>query len=392
MADDVDSGFAVASEDKPGQEVAAVRPGGGAVAGPLSDDDRRHIAEIRQSIDLSDPQAVVAYGLPAQSRIATFADSLLSDVRNKDAGTGGAALTDLLKKVHDLDVDALSAGGSKAARVPLVGRFVDTFGRFANRYHKVAASIDRIVDSLERARMGLLKDMTVLDKMYELNLEYLKQLDLYIAAGEQALEELQVQRLAELQVEANTSGDPLAAQRLADFQQALGRFERRLHDLKLTRVVAIQTAPQIRLIQGNDQNLVEKIQSSILTTIPLWKNQIVIAISLYRQQKALELQRQVTNTTNDLLTKNAELLHAGSVKVGREVERGVVDVETLRKVNGELLATLEETIQIQQEGRTRRLQAESEIAQMQSELKQKLIALRSQAPQLDAGSDRPSSG
>jgi uncharacterized protein YaaN involved in tellurite resistance len=353
----------------------------------LSDDDKRKVAEIRGNTDLTDPQSVVSYGLPAQSRIATFADSLLGDVRNKDAGIGGEALVDLLKKVRELDVDALSAGGSKAAKVPLVGRFVDSFGRFAARYQKVATSIDRIVDSLERARMGLLKDMTVLDKMYDLNLEYLKQLDLYIAAGEQVLEDMNTQRLPELEVEARTSGDPLAAQRLADFQQAVGRFERRLHDLKLTRMVAIQTAPQIRLIQGNDQNLVEKIQSSILTTIPLWKNQIVIAISLYRQQKAFELQRKVSDTTNELLAKNAELLHAGSVKVGREVERGVVDVETLRKVNGELVQTLEETIRIQDEGHARRLQAEGEIAQMQTELKQKLIELRGQAPQLGPAAD-----
>ena len=332
---------------------------------------------------------MISYGLPAQSRIATFADSLLGDVRNKDAGIGGEALGDLLKKVREIDVDALSAGGSAAARIPLVGRFVDSFGRFAARYQKVATSLDRIVDSLERSRMGLLKDITVLDKMYDLNLEYLKQLDLYIAAGDQLLEELQTRRLPEAEVEARASDDPMAAQRLADLQQAVARFERRLHDLKLTRMVAIQTAPQIRLIQGNDQNLVEKIQSSILTTIPLWKNQIVIAISLYRQQKALELQREVTDTTNELLTKNAELLHEGSVKVGREVERGVVDVETLKKVNDELVATIEETIQIQNEGRARRVQAEGEIAAMQHDLRQKLLELRSQAPQLGApGSDR----
>lgn len=360
---------------------------GGAVAGPLSEEDRRRIAEIKSSIDLSDAQQVVSYGLPAQNRIANFTDSLLGDVRNKDAGVGGEALTELLKKVHEIDVDSLSSGGSRVSRVPLVGRFVDSFGRFATRYQKVATSVDRVIDALERARMGLLKDVTVLDKMYELNLEYLKQLDLYIAAGDQALEQLRRERLPDLEEEARTSSDAMAPQRLADFQQALARFERRLHDLKLTRMVAIQTAPQIRLIQGNDQNLVEKIQNSILTTIPLWKNQIVIAISLYRQQKAVELQREVTDTTNELLAKNAELLRTGSAKVGREVERGVIDVETLRKVNADLVATLEETISIQQEGHTRRMQAEGEIAQLQGELKQKLIELRAQAPQLGPGEE-----
>ena len=357
-------------------------------AGPLSEADERLVEQIKEGVDVTDPQTVISYGLPAQSRIATFADSLLGDVRNKDAGIGGEALTDLLKKVREIDVDALSSGQSAAAKIPLVGRFVDSFGRFAARYQKVATSIDRIVDSLERARMGLLKDITVLDKMYDLNLEYLKQLDLYIAAGDQLIEELQTRAVPAAEVAARATDDPMAAQRLADLQQAVARFERRVHDLKLTRMVAIQTAPQIRLIQGNDQNLVEKIQSSILTTVPLWKNQIIIAISLYRQQRALELQHQVTETTNELLTKNAELLHTGSVKVGREVERGVVDVETLRKVNDELVGTLEETIRIQEEGRSRRQQAEGEIARLQSDLKQKLIELRGQGPQIAGGTDK----
>ncbi len=350
------------------------------VAGPLTEADKAKVAEIAGSVDVTDGTSVISYGLPAQSRIATFADSLLGDVRNKDAGAGGVALNDLLKKVRELDIDALTPSGK--THIPIVGRFSNVFNRFATKYQKVAGSIDRIVDALERSRMGLLKDMTVLDKMYELNLEYLKQLDVYIAAGEQVLEHLNTVRLPELEVEARTSSDPMAAQRLADFQQAVTRFERRLHDLRLTRMIAVQTAPQIRLIQGSDHDLVEKIQSSILTTVPLWKNQIVIAISLYRQQKALELQHQVSETTNELLAKNAELLREGQAKVGREVERGVVDVETLRKVNSDLIATLEETIRIQDEGRQRRLQAEGEIVQLQGELRQKLIELRGQVPQI----------
>ena len=359
---------------------------GAPVAGPLSAADKAHVAEIAGAVDVTDATSVISYGLPAQSRIATFADSLLGDVRNKDAGAGGEALNELLKKVRELDVDALSPSGK--AHIPIVGRFSNVFNRFATKYQKVAGSIDRIVDALERSRMGLLKDITVLDKMFELNLEYLRQLDVYIAAGEQVLVELNTERLPALEVEARTSDDPMAAQRLADFQQAVTRFERRLYDLKLTRAIAVQTAPQIRLIQGSDHDLVEKIQSSILTTVPLWKNQIVIAISLYRQQKALELQHQVSETTNELLAKNAELLRVGSAKVGREVERGVVDVETLRKVNADLIATLEETIHIQDEGRQRRLQAEGEIVQLQGELRQKLIELRGQVPQI-APPDEP---
>jgi len=264
--------------------------------------------------------------------------------------------------------------------------------QFLNNLY-LSISVEKIIDALERSRMALLKDLTVLDKMYELNMDYLKQLDVYIAAGEQALHILRSEKIPALETEVAAGGDVMSAQRLADLEQAATRFERRLHDLKLTRVIAIQTAPQIRLIQSNDQNLVEKIQSSILTTIPLWKNQIVIAISLYRQQKAAELQKQVADTTNELLAKNAELLREGSAKVGREVERGVVDVETLQKVNADLIATLEETIRIQEEGRTRRVQAEEEIGRLQVELKQKLLELRAQTPQIDgAGEPRRLTG
>ncbi len=354
-----------------GESPAADTP----AAGPLSATDLARVEELKDSVDVTDAQGILGYGLPAQSRIANFADSLLGDVRNKDAGAGGEALSDLLKKVRELDVDSLG-GGTGVARIPIIGKFANTFDRFATRYQKVATGIDRIVDSLERARMALLKDMTVLDKMFELNLDYLKQLDIYIAAGERVLEELHATRIPALEAEAAASSDVMVAQRLTDLQQAALRFERRLHDLKLTRMVAVQTAPQIRLIQSNDQNLVEKIQASVLTTIPLWKNQIVIAISLYRQQKALELQKNVSDTTNELLAKNAELLKVGSAKVGREVERGVIDVETLRKVNADLVATLEETIRIQDEGRARRTEAEGEIAQLQTDLRQKLLELR----------------
>ncbi len=223
--------------------------------------------------------------------------------------------------------------------------------------------------------MGLLKDVTVLDKMYELNLEYLEQLDLYIAAGDEILLDLQTRQLPALEVEARSSSDPLVAQQLTDFRQAMARFERRVHDLKLTRMISIQTAPQIRLIQNNDQNLVEKIQSSITNTVPLWKNQIVIALSLYRQQQALELQKEVTDTANELLAKNAELLKQGSAKVGREIERGIVDIETLKKANDDLIATLEETIKIQEEGHQSRIAAEGELMRMQADLRQKLVEL-----------------
>jgi uncharacterized protein YaaN involved in tellurite resistance len=351
----------------------------------LSPEERAQIEDIKRGIDVTDAQAVVQYGLPAQSRIATFADTLLNDVRNKDTGETGEALAELVAKVRELDVHGLSSGGARG-RVPLVGRFLDSFKRFAARYQKMGASIERLSLALERSRMQLLKDVTVLDRMYELNLDYLRQLDLYITAGDELLEELTTKRLPALEVDAQASGDPLVAQQLTDFKQAIARFERRLYDLKLTRTIAIQTAPQVRLIQSNDQNLVEKIQSSLLTTIPLWKNQIVIAISLYRQQQALAIQKEVTEATNELLARNAQLLREGSGKVAKEIERGVVDIETLQKVNDELIATLEETLTIQQEGHQRRLQAEQQIMKIQGDLKRKLIDLRGTAAgQIGAG-------
>ena len=208
-----------------------------------------------------------------------------------------------------------------------------------------------------------------------LNLEYLRQLDLHIAAGDETLEELNTRRLPAMEVGAKASQDPIVAQQLADFRQAVLRFERRLHDLKLTRTIAIQTAPQIRLIEANNQGLVEKIQTSVTNTIPLWKNQIIIALSLYRQQQALALQKAVSDTTNELLAKNAEMLRTGSAEVARETERGIVDIETLRKVNDDLIATLEETIRIQDEGHARRVQSEVELLRLQSELRKKLVDL-----------------
>ncbi|NLG65712.1 MAG: toxic anion resistance protein [Actinobacteria bacterium] len=341
----------------------------------LTVQEREQVEQIKRAVDVTDPQEAMQYGLPAQTKIATFADTLLADVRAKDTGETGEALSELVAKVRDLDVGGLG-GSSSLAKVPLVGRFVDSFNRFVARYRKIGASIEQLTIALERARMDLLKDITVLEKMYELNLDYLRQLDLYVTAGEEILEELRTRRLPVLEAEVRASGAPLLVQQLADFRQAITRFERRLHDLRLTRTIAIQSAPQIRLIQGNDQNLVEKIQSSLLTTIPLWKNQVVIAISLFRQQKAVELQREVSDATDELLARNAALLKEGSGKVAEEVERGVVDVATLQKVNDDLIATLEETLRIQEAGHSKRLEAEQQLAKVQSELRQKLISLR----------------
>jgi uncharacterized protein YaaN involved in tellurite resistance len=340
----------------------------------LTPEEQTRVDAIRESIDVTDAQMVLQFGLTAQDKISVFADTLLADIRTRDTGEAGQALTALLGKVRELNVDAL-AKGTSGSRIPLMGKLMDKFKRFEARYEKLSSSLEKLIIGLERTRMGLLKDLTVLDKMYELNLEYLRQLDLYIAAGDETLEELNTRRLPAMEVGAKASQDPIVAQQLADFRQAVLRFERRLHDLKLTRTIAIQTAPQLRLVEANNQGLVEKIQTSVTNTIPLWKNQIIIALSLYRQQQALALQKAVSDTTNELLAKNAEMLRTGSVEVARETERGIVDIETLRKVNDDLIATLEETIRIQDEGHARRVQTEVELLRLQSELRKKLIGL-----------------
>ena len=266
-----------------------------------------------------------------------------------------------------------------------MGRFVDRVKRFDANYQKLSVTVDKLLTALERARMGLLKDVTVLDKMYELNLDHLHQLDLYIAAGQEMLDSRRHgYRPGGAGPDLQRPPGGAAARRPPP---GLTRFERRVHDLKLTRMIAIQTAPQIRLIQGNDQNLVEKIQSSITTTVPLWKNQIVIALSLYRQQQARPSSsghRHGQRAPGQERRTPAD----GSAEVARETERGIVDVESLQKVNDDLIATLEETIRIQEEGHARRVQAEGELLRLQNDLRQKMIELRSQAPQIASGPRR----
>jgi uncharacterized protein YaaN involved in tellurite resistance len=221
-----------------------------------------------------------------------------------------------------------------------------------------------------------MRDITLLDNLFEKNYDYLKELDLYIIAGEQLLAELDKTVIPEFKARAEKSQDPLDAQKLQDMQQFLSRFEKKLHDLKLSRMVSIQTAPQIRLIQNNNQLLVEKIQTSILNTIPLWKNQVIIAITLFRQKKSLSLQKEVSDTTNELLKKNSEMLKGSSIEIAKESERGIVDIETLQKVNTDLISTIEETLKIQQDGRQKRAQAEEQLKKMEGELKQKLMEVK----------------
>lgn len=326
--------------------------------------------ELAKSIDLTDSQLVVQYGVGAQSEISKFADTILTEVRNKDSGYVGEVLTGLIGTIKDVGVDGLSSEPGAIGK--LFGGLKRRIQKFMARYETLSSQIDGIIQKLEDARMQLLKDVALMDKLYDKNVQYLGELDVHIAAGKLSLDEFRKTVLPEMQAKVEASNDAAAAQQLQDLNQLANRFEKKLHDMQLSRMIAIQTGPQIRLIQSNSQTLVEKIQSSVLTTIPLWKNQIVIAISLFRQKSALEIQRQVSDTTNELLQKNSEMLKQVSGGVARESERGIVEIETLRKVNNDLIGTIEETLSIQAEGRRKRAEAEQEIAKMEGELRDRL--------------------
>ena len=337
----------------------------------LSPEQKARVEEVKNSIDLMDSQAALQYGVGAQRNISSFSDNILTQVRSKDSGYVGELMSDLVLKVKEVDVDGLDEGFLD--KLPFLKNASRAVKKFMQRYEKLEVQIDRIEQQLDQARMQMLKDITMFDGLYEKNLEYFRELQIYIAAGEEKLKELQEITLPQLHAEATAKGDAMSAQVVRDFEDTVNRFEKKIHDLKLSKTVAIQTAPQIRLIQNNDKMLVDKIQTAILSTIPLWKSQIVIALGLHRQESVLKMQRSVSDATNTLLTKNAELLRQNSTEVARESERGIVDLETLKKVNADLISTIEETIKIQQEGRAARQNAETELLSIEQKLKEALL-------------------
>lgn len=337
----------------------------------LTPEERAKAEEIKNGIDLMDSQTAILYGVGAQRNLAEFSDNILANVRNKDTGYVGDLMGELVEKVRDVGVD--EAEGGFLDKLPFLRSAARAVRKLLARYEKIEVQIDRIQRDLEEARMQMLKDIAMFDGLYEKNLEYFRGLQVYIVAGEEKLRETREETLPRLRAEAQAKGDPMSAQVVRDFEDTVDRFEKKLHDLKLSKAIAIQTAPQIRLIQNNDKLLVDKIQTAILSTIPLWKGQIVIALGLARQQSALQMQRSVTDTTNELLQKNAELLKQNSLDVARESERGIVDLETLKKVNDDLISTIEETIQIQREGRAARQSAEAELAGIEQKLKDALL-------------------
>ncbi|HEX6103081.1 MAG TPA: toxic anion resistance protein [Alphaproteobacteria bacterium] len=336
--------------------------------------DAEEVRRIRASIDLGNPTAILEFGAATQTKLVTFADAVLAQVRSADSGAVGQELHALLDRLNGLDVESLNRRPGLVDR--LLGRAERMLDQFLRRFDTLSGEVEAIARRLEKACDLLLKDIVTLNRLFEHNLDNFRALTAYILAGEAALQEQEERVLPALREAAEAAPAAtrhIKAQELQDLTSRVERFARKLHDLRLARTMTIQAMPQIRMVQTNNEALVEKIQGSLLHAIPLWKNQLVIAISLHRQKEALEAQRAVSDTTNALLTKNAELLRQGSVEVQREAERGLVDIETLRKANEELIATIDEVLRIQEEGRKARAAAEQELTEVEAELRRRLL-------------------
>lgn len=336
----------------------------------LTPGEREKVDSIKESLDLTDSQACIQFGTAAQRNISEFADHILAQVRSKDSGYVGELLSQLVTEIKDVDVSSPGDDEGILGKLPFFKNAKNKVEKLVSRYEALKVQVDQIEAKLDSAKMEMLKDIGMFDMMYEKNLEYFRNLNLYIAAGEEKIRELRTEDLPRLRQEASSSGDPMAAQLVHDFEENVNRFEKKVHDLKLSRTIAIQTAPQIKLIQNNDKLLVDKIQTATLNTIPIWKSQIVIALGLGKQQKVLQLNQEISETTNELLKRNSQLLRTNTVETARESERSVVDLETLKKTNEDLIATIQETLQIQQEGRKKRQEAEGELVKLEDQLKQ----------------------
>ncbi len=341
--------------------------------------DKAKLEKAASEIDFKDPSLTLSYGSKSMDAIAKFSDSILSRVKVRDSGEIGGELSMLLGKVRGVNVGAIAEKPSGLASIPIIGKLFDRTQAVMSKFSTVSEEIGKIKEKLEDSQLSLLKDVEVLEQLYAKNGEFYQDLTAYIEAGRAELERARAEDLKALEEKAKNTGDSFDAQAVRDFAETLNRFERRLHDLALSRTIAIQTAPQIRLIQNNDRVLAEKIQTSILTTIPVWKNQLVLALSLKGQQAAAQLQKDVADTTDALLRKNAQMLHDSTVETARESERALVDVETLREVQGKLISSIEETLAIAAEGHEKRVKAEAEIAAMESDLKSRLTDLASRS-------------
>jgi len=338
----------------------------------LSPAEQAAVRNFAEKIDVMNTEQVMHYGSNAQKNISEFSGAALGTVRTKDLGEVGNMLGDLVVELKGLNFD----GEQKKGLRGLFKKSTQNIAELKASYDKAEVNVDKIVDSLEKHEITLMKDISMMDKMYDKNQEYLKELTMYILAGKLRIEQLRNEELPKYKAKALETGLPEDAQAANDFSNMIGRFEKKIHDLELTRTISVQMAPQIRMIQNNDSLMAEKIRSSIMNTIPLWKSQMVLALAQYHSDQAMKAQREVTDVTNSLLMKNAEALHQGSVNIAKESERGIVDIETLKKTNLELIQTLDEVRQIQDEGRAKRMQAEQELAQIEGELKSKLLSMK----------------
>lgn len=334
-------------------------------------EEQQQIQAFSQQINISDSNMILQYGAGAQQKLADFSEKALENVKSQDLGEVGNMLTDVVAELKNFDVD-----NEKKGFLGLFHKGENKLDAMKAKYDKTAVNVDKICDALEEHQVRLLKDTAMLDQMYDLNLTYYKELSMYIAAGKQKLEEVRSTQLKELMEKAQSGNDQVLAQEAKDLASYCDRFEKKLHDLELSRMISMQTAPQIRLIQNNNTMMVEKIQSTLVNTIPLWKNQMVIALGLEHAQRAAKAQNAVTDMTNELLKKNANALHEATVSTAKASERGIVDIETLTQTNAELVKTFDEVLQIQSEGRQKRLQAEADMVRMENELKQKLLEIR----------------
>ena len=338
----------------------------------FTEEEKKMVEEFSETIDLRNSAVVLQYGASSQKKIADFSHSALESVRTKDLGEVGDMITDLV-----VELKGFSAEPEDKGFLGIFKKAGNSVAKMKAKYDKAEVNVDKICGMLEDHQIQLMKDITMLDKMYDLNLTYFKELTMYIVAGKKKLANERATTLVELQNKAKASNLPQDAQAANDFASQCDRFEKKLHDLELTRVISMQMAPQIRLVQQNSTLLTEKIQSSIVNTIPLWKSQMVLALGIAHSQEAMEAQREVTNMTNELLKKNADMLKQGTIETAKESERGIVDMETLRYTNQQLISTLDEVVKIQDQGRQRRREAETELGRIETELKQKLLDIRS---------------
>ena len=355
------------------ESALVAQPEASQAEGPvLTQEEQAMVAAFAEKIDVENTTQILQYGAGTQKKMADFSDAALANVRTQDLGEVGTLIADVVGELKGFDAE------EKRGLMGFFRKKADQLETMKNRYAKAEVNVAKIGDALQQHQVRLLKDSAVLDKMYEQNLAYFKELTMYILAGKQKLQQVRSGKLLQLEEKARLSGLAEDAQTARDLADKCNRFEKKIHDLELTRTISIQTAPQIRMIQNNDHVMVEKIQTTLMNTIPLWKNQMVLALGIAHSTEAAQAQRQVTDITNALLKQNAEKLHMASIETAKEAERGIVDIETLKATNAKLIQTFDDVLKIQAEGRAKRLAAENEMAKMENDLKIKLLEISGQ--------------